>query len=70
MEHPLKSSRPDRANTEELDSVVEWRRERMRKAGFTPTQSLALAISTADIHRAEHLLEAGCPKRLVVAILI
>lgn len=70
MTHPLVQPLPEPEKTiEEADRVIEYRRQRMLSAGFTETQALALAVSTADIHRAEDLIAKGCQRRLVVAIL-
>jgi hypothetical protein len=50
-------------------AVVEWRRERLRRAGFAPAVAHELARDRdADLHAILDLLDRGCPPDLAVRI--
>jgi hypothetical protein len=55
----------------ELDRVESWRAEELLRAGYTPTDAVALAARhDIDLHRAVELLEQGCPIETAIDILI
>jgi hypothetical protein len=55
----------------ELDRVESWRAEELIRAGYTPTDAVALAARhDIDLHRAVELLEQGCPIETAIDILI
>jgi hypothetical protein len=50
--------------------VVEWRRQRLLRAGFGTEQSTAVAAEGAyDLHSLIELAERGCPPALAIRIL-
>jgi hypothetical protein len=55
----------------DAESIFQWRRELLERAGFDSRSSLALALTpTVDVHSAITLLEKGCPVALAVRILL
>lgn len=51
------------------DKVVEWRKEQLRKAGYTEMDALWLATDRkVDLHKACELAQI-CPHKLAVQIL-
>jgi hypothetical protein len=51
-------------------NVVEWRRRRLRAAGFAPAAAAALAADcAADLHALLELVDRGCPPHLAARIL-
>jgi hypothetical protein len=40
--------------------VRRWRREQFLELGFTSSDAVALARSSADVHETRKLLESGC----------
>jgi hypothetical protein len=51
-------------------NVVEWRRRRLRAAGFAPAAAAALAADcAADLHALLELVDRGCPPPLAARIL-
>jgi hypothetical protein len=55
----------------EIDRVESWRAEELIRAGYTPSDAVALAARhDIDLHRAVELLEQGCPIELAIDILI
>lgn len=51
-------------------TIVEWRRERLRDAGFPPRLAGALARDgRCDLHALIELVERGCPPTLAARIL-
>lgn len=55
----------------EIDRVESWRAEELIRAGYTPSDAVALAARhDIDLHRAVELLEQGCPIDLAIDILI
>lgn len=64
--------RPRTAKIDDLgvDSVVEWRRRRLRLAGFDAGLADAIAADARfDLHALLELLDAGCPPHLAARIL-
>jgi hypothetical protein len=55
----------------ELERVESWRAEELVRAGYTPTDAVALAgRHDIDLHRAVELMNLGCPYELAIEILI
>ena len=55
----------------ELERVEHWRAEELIRAGYTPTDAVALAARhDIDLHRAGDLLKQGCPPELALQILL
>jgi len=55
----------------ELERVEGWRAEELVRAGYTPTDAVALAARhDIDLHRAVELMTLGCPYELAIEILI
>lgn len=55
----------------ELARVEHWRAEELIRAGYTPTDAVALAARhDIDLHRAVELMRLGCPYELAIEILI
>ncbi len=55
----------------ELDRVESWRTEELIRAGYNPSDAIALAARhDIDLHEAVELLDNGCPIELAIDILI
>jgi hypothetical protein len=55
----------------ELDRVESWRAEELIRAGYQPSDAVALAARhDIDLHLAVELMEHGCPDELAIEILI
>jgi hypothetical protein len=55
----------------ELERVQNWRAEELIRAGYTPTDAVALAARhDIDLHQAVELMALGCPYELAIEILI
>jgi hypothetical protein len=55
----------------ELERVENWRAEELIRAGYTPTDAVALAARhDIDLHAAVELIKLGCPYELAIEILI
>jgi hypothetical protein len=55
----------------EQERVENWRAEELVRAGFDPSDAIALASRhDIDLHLAVHLLEQGCPYETAIEILI
>jgi hypothetical protein len=55
----------------EMDRVEGWRAEELIRAGYTPSDAVALAARhDIDLHFAVELLEQGCPIDTAIDILI
>jgi hypothetical protein len=55
----------------ELERVEGWRAEELIRAGYTPTDAVALAARhDIDLHSAVELMSLGCPYELAIEILI
>jgi hypothetical protein len=55
----------------ELDKVEHWRAEELVRAGYDPSDALALAARhDIDLHLAVELIEQGCPYETAIEILI
>ena len=55
----------------ELDRIERWRAEELVRAGYEPSDALALAARhDIDLHFAVELLEQGCPYETALDILI
>jgi hypothetical protein len=55
----------------ELDRVENWRAEELARAGFDPSDAIALAARhDIDLHLATRLIELGCPHDTAIQILI
>jgi len=54
-----------------MDRVESWRAEELIRAGYTPSDAVALAgRHDIDLHLAVELLEQGCPIDTAIDILI
>ena len=55
----------------ELDRVERWRAEELIRAGYEPSDAVALAARhDIDLHRAVELIQQGCPYETAIEILI
>ncbi len=55
----------------ELDRVEHWRAEELVRAGYDPSDAVALAARhDIDLHLAVELVEQGCPHETAIDILI
>jgi hypothetical protein len=55
----------------ELDRIERWRAEELVRAGYDPSDALALAARhDIDLHFAVELIAAGCPYETALEILI
>lgn len=55
----------------ELDRVEHWRAEELVRAGYDPSDAIALAARhDIDLHLAVELVESGCPYETAINILI
>jgi hypothetical protein len=55
----------------ELERVEHWRAEELVRAGFDPSDAIALAARhDIDLHLAVELIERGCPYETAIEILI
>ena len=55
----------------ELERVESWRAEVLIRAGYTPSDAVALAARhDIDLHLAAELKARGCPDDLAIEILI
>ena len=55
----------------ELERVENWRAEELARAGFDPSDAIALAgRHDIDLHLALRLIELGCPHDTAISILI
>jgi hypothetical protein len=55
----------------EMDRVEHWRAEELIRAGYTPSDAVALAgRHDIDLHLAVELLDMGCPVDTALDILI
>jgi hypothetical protein len=55
----------------ELDRIERWRAEELVRAGYEPSDALALAARhDIDLHFAVGLIEQGCPYETALDILI
>jgi hypothetical protein len=58
-------------NDSEIERVEHWRAEELIRAGYDPTDAVALAARhDIDLHRATELIALGCPYELAIEILI
>ena len=58
-------------NDSELERVELWRAEELVRAGFDPSDAVALAARhDIDLHFAIELIEQGCPYETAIDILI
>lgn len=59
------------ARETEVDEVIRWRAEELRRAGFSERAAHLLALHTeVDLHQAARLLAQGCPQRVAMRILL
>jgi hypothetical protein len=59
------------ASETEMERVEHWRAEELVRAGFDPSDAVALAARhDIDLHFAIELLEQGCPYETAIDILI
>jgi hypothetical protein len=49
--------------------VRRWRREQFFELGFTSSDAVALARSSADVHETRKLLQAGCAHGLAFRLM-
>jgi hypothetical protein len=55
----------------EMERVEHWRAEELIRAGYQPTDAVALAARhDIDLHEAIGLIKRGCPYELAIEILI
>ena len=55
----------------ELERVESWRAEELLRAGYEPSDAVALAARhDIDLHLAVELIKRGCPDELAIEILI
>jgi hypothetical protein len=55
----------------ELDRVEQWRAEELIRAGYDPSDAVALAARhDIDLHFAIELVQMGCPYETAIDILI
>jgi rRNA processing protein Krr1/Pno1 len=55
----------------EMDRVEHWRAEELVRAGFDPSDAIALAARhDIDLHLAVELVRRGCPYETAIDILI
>ena len=55
----------------ELERVESWRTEELVRAGYQPSDAVALAARhDIDLHLAVELITRGCPDELAIEILI
>ena len=55
----------------EQDRVEHWRAEELIRAGYEPSDAVALAARhDIDLHRAVELIQQGCPYETAIEILI
>jgi hypothetical protein len=55
----------------ELDRIERWRAEELVRAGYDPSDALALAARhDIDLHFAVELIKQGCPYETALEILI
>jgi len=58
-------------NDTEIERVEHWRAEELIRAGYNPSDAVALAARhDIDLHRAVELILQGCPYELAIEILI
>jgi len=61
----------DFAPETEMEKVEHWRAEELVRAGFDPSDAVALAARhDIDLHLAVELIEQGCPYETAIEILI
>jgi hypothetical protein len=61
----------DFAPETEMEKVEHWRAEELVRAGFDPSDAVALAARhDIDLHLAVELIEQGCPYETAIDILI
>ena len=54
-----------------MERVESWRAEELIRAGYVPTDAVALAARhDIDLHCAVELIRLGCPYELAIEILI
>lgn len=49
--------------------MIDWRRERLERAGFDRRLARLLAAGTVDLHALIDLVEHGCPPHLAARIM-
>jgi len=55
----------------EEEQVMHWRIEELERAGYTPTDAIAMAFdATVDLHVAVDLVRRGCPHDVALRILL
>ena len=55
----------------EMDRVESWRAEELIRAGYEPSDAIALAARhDIDLHRAVELIQQDCPYETAIEILI
>ena len=58
-------------NDTEMERVEHWRAEELIRAGYDPTDAVALAARhDIDLHLAVELISQGCPYEMAIEILI
>jgi hypothetical protein len=61
----------DFATETEMEKVEHWRAEELVRAGFDPSDAIALAARhDIDLHLAVELVQQGCPYETAIDILI
>jgi erythromycin esterase-like protein len=60
----------DDAAQNERERIVAWRREELRRAGYSPEAAIVLAANAdVDLHLAIDLRARGCPHETALRIL-
>ena len=59
-----------RTRPDGLDEVASWRRETLVRAGYPEELAEQIALSGADLRRAEDMLRQGCTPALAAQILL
>jgi hypothetical protein len=54
----------------EQTKLMSWRKDQLRRAGFTDILVDVLATSDADLHSVLDLKKAGCPDGLITDIVL
>ena len=59
------------SESDEMLTVLRWRFNQLSRAGFAPEDAVQVAVSLdVDLHEAVRLLDAGCPPKTALRILV
>lgn len=71
MRQPTSVAAPGAPPEQELEQVLRWRLEQLRRAGYDRRQAALLAERPdVDLHEAAGLLARGCPPETAIRILL